>query len=132
MPLNILLPIVVVGIVAIVVLIWVLNPTPRLVFRSKADVVEIWNRRNPNAEARSVVLNPDNSAALVTTRAGAGLVWSFGADAVTRPFQRSSECADTADGLVIKSHDFTAPKILIRLPRASDRVKWRAILEEST
>jgi len=132
MPLDILLPMVVVGIAVIVLLIRVLRPTPPFRMRDRDDAIAIWNRHNPDDPARSVLLGPDRASALIETARGRGIIWGLGADPVTRHLRRDAECRETDRGLIIKSGDFTAPAIRLYLPSQRDRDMWRAMLEEKS
>ena len=128
MPLEILLPLVIAGIVGGVGLVWLLQPTPPLVFTAREQAAEIWNRRNPDAPARSVHLNPAGSHALVETATGPGILWSFGADPVNRLLTPDCDIRETNGGLRITTHDFTAPRIDIPLD-STERRHWLDLLK---
>jgi len=128
-PLGVLLPMVVLGIMGLALLIRVLRPTPPLRFSSPEVARNIWDRRNPDDPACDVQLDAAESAALITTRTGAGLLWSMGADPVARRFQSRCVCVETRTGLVVKTGDFTAPKIRLVLPDRDVRRRWCQILE---
>ncbi len=129
MPLSILLPLVVFGIIGAVLLIRWLRPTPLLVLESPEDTARLWDHFNPDQPAGHVQLNSTRSHALVETDAGLGVVWSFGADPVTRPLQRGFRVESTAAGVRIRTGDFTAPVIDIPLPHDVQRKEWRVLLE---
>lgn len=129
MPLTILLPVAVLSIAFVGVLIRWLRPTPVKVFTSPHEVEEIWQHRNPETPLRNIHLNPSGTAALVETTHGPGILWAFGADPVTRLFDRPVKCRKTKTGLRIMTGDFTAPKLDILLPDPHQQQEWCAILE---
>ncbi len=130
MPLNILLPIVVIGIGGITLLILLLRPTPSLGFPTPDAAVQTWNRRNPLHPARRAIPNPAGTHALIMTDTVPGLLWSMGADPVTRLLDMPLRVKETGKGLVVQTADFTAPRIAIPLPDGKARRQWRALLEE--
>lgn len=132
MPLTLLLPIVILGIAGIFLLIRALNPTPDLTFTDPAMAQALWDHQNPDAAAQAVHITPGGRHVLIETAAGAGLLWSFGADPVTRTFDTAPEVAETATGLTLTTHDFTAPRIAIPLADPASRAKWTAILTGQT
>lgn len=128
MPLQVLLPLVVIGIAAIVLLIRAMRPTPQLTFASPAQAKDIWNHRNHDCEATGARLNNAQTHALIQTRQGVGLLWAFGADPVTRHFRPPVACRQTSKGLRLVTHDFTAPLIDIPLTDEKNRYAWLQIL----
>jgi len=129
MPLDILLPMVVIGIAGLGLLIRLLRPTPAFCLTSPERARDIWNHRNPRHPAGEIHLNRAGTVALIKTPAGDGLLWSFGADPVTRLFVSPPVCHETGSGLRIITGDFTAPKITIPLPDPDERHLWRRVLE---
>ncbi len=132
MPLQVLLPLVVIGITAIVLLIRAMRPTPPLTFASPDQAKAVWNHRNHALEATSARLNSAHTHALIQTRHGIGLLWSFGVDPVTRHFSPPVACRQTTKGLRLVTHDFTAPIIDIPLTDTDIRTTWQAILSGGT
>lgn len=128
MPLTLLLPIVVLGIAGIFLLIRMLQPTPDLTFSDAGTARAIWDHQNPDTPALNVHIAPDGRHVLVETEAGAGLLWAFGTDPVSRVFDRAPDLRDTGAGLILITHDFTAPRITIPLADAASRADWTAIL----
>jgi hypothetical protein len=124
MPLSVLLPLVVFGITLIVLLVRVLAPTPALVFRDPEAVRAVWDRRHPDQPALEVRLDDAGRHALVHTAAGPGLVWTLGADPVTRLLPTGAEARESEGGLVVDLHDFTAPRFRIALGTAEARADW--------
>jgi len=129
-PLAILLPLVVLGISAIVLLVRALKPTPPLVFSDPDMAREIWNHRRPNTPAQEVLLNFAGTHALVQTEEGTGILWSFGADPVARLLSASANWRQQGDVLTVRTGDFTAPKIKISLKEPSERTRWTSLLKE--
>jgi hypothetical protein len=129
MPLSILLPLVVFGILGAVLLINWLRPTPPLVLETPEQVQALWDHFNHEAPAEKVHLNAGRSHALVETGAGIGVLWSFGADPVSRLLGRAYTVRDTGTGICILTGDFTAPSIDIPLPHEVQRKEWRVLLE---
>jgi len=129
MPLSILLPLVVFGILGAVLAIKWLRITPDLVLKTPEQVLELWQHFNPDADAEQVHLNAVRSHALVETAQGLGVVWAFGADPVTRLLDADWEVRETPQGVRLITHDFTAPTIDIPLPHDVQRKQWRVLLE---
>lgn len=132
MPLNILLPVVIAGIAGITLLILLLRPTPRLIFATADEAIEAWNRRNPFHPATRAMVNPAGTHALIVTETKPGLLWSMGADPVTRLLDMPFKLTEHNKGLVVRTDDVTAPRIAIPLHDAELRRNWRALLEDIT
>jgi hypothetical protein len=129
-PLEILLPMVVIGITGVVLLIRWLHPTPDYRLADQDQVAKIWNHRNVEVAARAVHLNTEHSHALVETDQGVGVVWVFGADPVTRLLDQPFDLEPSGNGLRIQTNDFTAPHIDLALDGAEiDR--WHNILAQN-
>jgi hypothetical protein len=129
MPLSVLLPLVVFGITLIVVLVRVMAPTPALVLDDEGAVRAIWDRRHPDLPARAVRLDEAGHHALVLTEAGPGIVWTLGADPVTRVLPKGTRVRETGTGLLIDLGDFTAPRLSVALTMADARRDWARELE---
>jgi len=128
-PLEILLPLVILGIVGAVILIGLLRLTPDLVIETPDQAAALWAHFNPDIPAGTVHLNANRSHALIETPKGLGVVWSFGADPVTRLLHKGWSMTETAKGVRLITHDFTAPVIDIPLPHEVQRKEWRVLLE---
>jgi len=126
-PLEILLPMVVIGIICIVLLIHWMRPTPEFRLEDRKQVADIWAHRNPENTASTIHLNGARSHALIETAQGFGLVWVFGADPVTRLLDQPFELEASGSGLRILTHDFTAPRVDIVLDTA-EITRWSDIL----
>ncbi len=129
MPLEILLPIVVVGITCIVLLIRWLRPTPEFRLHDTDQAAEIWNHRNHDIVAGAVHLNVARTHALIETGGGIGLVWVFGADPVTRLLDQPVVFKSRGNGLSIQTRDFTAPRVDVMLDGA-EITHWTDILRQ--
>jgi|GEM_PF-2949608 len=129
MPLNILLPMVVLGIAGLVLLVRLLRPTPPLTLANRKAARALWDHRNPENPARAIHLSRSRNAALIETDTAAGLLWSMGCDPVTRLFHTAPDCHETDKTLIVRTGDFTAPKITIALPDPTERRRWRSVLE---
>ncbi|NOX39505.1 MAG: hypothetical protein GXP05_03055 [Alphaproteobacteria bacterium] len=132
MPLQVLLPLVVIGITAIVLLIRAMRPTPPLTFATTDQAKAVWDHRNHDHEATRAHLNLAQTHALIETRQGIGLLWSFGVDPVTRHFRPPVACRQTTKGLRLVTHDFTAPIIDIPLTDRDIRTTWQQLLTAGT
>mgnify|MGYP006928173291 CR=1 FL=1 len=129
MPLSILLPFVVFGILGAVLLIKWLRPTPTLMLDSPEQARALWEHFNADVAVEAVHLASTRLHALVETKAGLGIVWSFGADPVTRALGKHYTVENIAGGVRIKTGDFTAPVIDVPLPHDVQRKEWRVLLE---
>lgn len=129
MPLSILLPLVVFGILLIVVLVRLMSPTPVLVLRGEPEAFAIWDRRHPDLPAHSALLDAGGRFALVETDAGRGLIWTLGVDPVTRLLPETLRVSDTSKGLALDIGDFTAPRINLEIAGLAERAAWRLALE---
>jgi hypothetical protein len=114
MPLELLLPVVVLGIGGIVLLIHLFGFSQPCVLKDEATVANHWLRHFPGDEIISIVIDDTSRSALVDTGGGAGLIWSFGADTVARRLERS-DIEETEAGFRVRFHDFTAPGHVIQL-----------------
>lgn len=128
MPLGLLIIIVVIGIAGIALLAHRLGMSAPLEM-AEDDARARWLREWPDDPVTAIRRAPDGHAALVLTRTGPGLVWSFGADSVARRI-RDAELTDCAQGLRIDLHDFAAPPVTLHLP-PDDARTWRAAIEEA-
>lgn len=129
MPLTILLPFVVFGILGAVLLINWLKPTPPLMLANPDQALAIWQHFNPDLPASAVYVNSSRTHAIAETAKGLGVIWAMGADPVTRLLAPGYTVRETARGVRLTTHDFTAPYIDIPLPHAVQRKEWRVLLE---
>lgn len=113
MPLETLLILVVGGITTIAIILHLTGRSERAALRPDT-VRAAWLRHFPQDEVRDILLARDGHAALVETQAGPGLLWALGADTVGRRLQDYT-FSDTGDGLTIRFHDFTAPRVTLTL-----------------
>jgi len=119
-PLQILLAMVAIGIVAVVALVHLLGHSRPLTLPGKSAARAHWRRHNPDDQIRDITVCHSGHTALVETDHGPGLLWSFGADTVARPLHGAT-ARQTAKGLTIRLPDFAAPRVSLRmdLPEAT-------------
>ncbi|MDQ2094730.1 hypothetical protein [Rhodalgimonas zhirmunskyi] len=127
MPLEILGPMVLLGIVGIGVLLHLMGLSAPHHFACPDDARAAWDNAFPQHPARRATLCADNTAALIDTDAGPGLVWPMGADVAAR-LLAGAQIEAHGETLSIRLPDFTAPRIRLPLPQ-EDRATWRDILE---
>lgn len=126
MPLNILLPLVVIGIAAIAVMLHLTGKSKRA--RLTQDSARAaWLRHFPDDQVAQVLAADEGHAALVETNQGWGLIWSFGADTVARHLTDVA-IEDTKQGLRFKFSDFTAPSVRVILA-PDERMIWRKMVQ---
>lgn len=126
MPLPVLLVLVVGGIAAIAVLLHLTGRSQALVM-SPEMALAAWARHFPGDDTVEALVTPDGHAALVLTRQGNGLLWAMGADTVARRL-RDFDLIETAEGLTILFHDFTAPRVTLRLDEFQRR-RWLNLMD---
>jgi len=85
-----------------------------------------WNRHFPDDEIMDVTVAQDGHAALVQTSQGPGLLWSFGADTVARHL-RDFDLLEQTESLKVMFHDFTAPRVTLRLTE-TERPVWQKMM----
>ncbi len=127
MPLNILVPMVVLGIAGIALLLHVLGLSRRKLFGDVAEARAAWLDEFPEDVPTRVVLSHDHRAALVDTEKGHGIVWPMGADSTAR-YLDGATVACTTTGLRIDLPDYTAPRIDLALD-AEEVARWPALME---
>lgn len=129
MPLSILLPMVVIGIASIAVLLHVLGLSRAATLSDEATARTAWLREFPGHVPTRVFLCESQSAALIETAQGHGVVWSMGADTTAR-YLTHAQVKRSKSGLRIALPDYTAP--VIRLKLAPDEVaRWLYDLQET-
>lgn len=127
MPLQILLPMVVIGIAGIVVLLHMLGRSELARLEDDDAARRAWLREYPGTPPARVILSHDRHAALIETARGAGVVWPMGMDTTAR-FLRGATIRRTKDGLCIDLPDFTAPRIRLRL-NDDEADLWPTLME---
>lgn len=114
MPLQILLPLVVIGIAGIGVLLHLLGRSEVARFDDEAAARLAWLREYSDAPPSRVILSHDHHAALIETDHGPGVVWPMGMDTTAR-YLHGAQIRRTKDGLRVDLPDFAAPCIRLRL-----------------
>lgn len=127
MPLYLLLPIVVLGILGIALLLHLLGNSKRFSMVDAGQVNELWQRQFPNARVSSVDISDTRHQALVETSDGPGVVWAMGADVACRLIGDGA-VQDTGTGLKVWLGDYSAPVIYITLNDRTTRKQWVATL----
>ncbi|SLN64305.1 hypothetical protein PSA7680_03391 [Pseudoruegeria aquimaris] len=128
MPLTVLGPLVVFGLLAIALTIRVLRVSQPFSFDSEADAVAALARHMPGRRATGVMLSADRRSALVETPEGGVLIWAFGADTVAHALHGATP-APTRDGLRVRLHDFAAPGPRLALT-PQERDEWQRKIED--
>ncbi|WP_164659410.1 hypothetical protein [Tropicibacter sp. Alg240-R139] len=126
MPLEILLILVVLGIASIAVMLHLSGRSKRARLTAESAGAA-WERHFPDDQVTGVIAAQDGHAALVTTSAGVGLVWAFGADTVARHLVEV-DLDDTTRGLRFRFSDFTAPSVRVALA-PEERQLWRNTIQ---
>lgn len=130
MPLNILLPMVIVGIAGIVLLLHLLGLSRPARFETEAQARAAWLREFPDDIPQRITLCEHRGAALIGLADGFGVVWPMGADTTARHLT-SAQITRAAGGLHITLPDYTAPRIHLRLG-AEEAAQWLHQTELST
>lgn len=129
MPLEILAPMVVIGIFGIALMLH-LSGQSRTDPLTAERAAEAWITQIPGVASRQILLSDDARVALVETDRGPGLLWVFGADCTARLFSAPPAVRETADQIVVTTGDFTAPRIRARLADGADRRRWTDTLTQ--
>jgi hypothetical protein len=129
MPLNVLLPIVVFGIVGIAVLLHYMGWSKPATLADEAAAETAWLEEFPDDPPKRVVLSHDHHAALIDTEKGHGVVWPMGADTTAR-YLTDAKLSRTHTGLRIDLPDYTAPRIHLTLD-ADEANQWPTLMEHS-
>ena len=127
MPLQILLPMVVIGIAGVVILLHMLGRSELARFEDEDAARLAWLREYPGTPPTRVILSHDRHAALIETAHGAGVVWPMGMDTTAR-FLNGADIRRTGDGLRIDLPDFAAPRIRLRL-EDDEAELWPTLME---
>lgn len=132
-PMHIMLPIVVLGITAVVFLVHMTGGTVTRHINDLADAQAIWAGDHPDDVLDEARVDDLGHAALVRLNDGRrGVIWAFGDDAVVRHLDGPPEVVDQPDGLLLHLHDFTAPAIRVVLANENERAAWRTVLQAKT
>ena len=126
MPLEILLVLVVGGIAGVTLLLH-LTGRSRLHLLTPQTVPGQWLRHFPDDTVIDATLAHDGHAALVRTQAGAGLLWSFGADTVAR-YLEDFDWIETSEGIEVQFHDFSTPRATLHLDE-TERQHWQHLMD---
>jgi len=129
MPLHILLPLVVLGIVGIAVLVHIMGWSKAATLADEAAAESAWLDEFPDDPPIRVVLSQDRHAALVMTKKGRGVIWPMGAGTTAR-YLTDGKISRTARGLRIDLPDYTAPRIHLTLDE-SEANKWPTLMEHT-
>jgi hypothetical protein len=129
MPLEILLPMVVLGIAGITLLLHVLGLSCPALLADGQAARAAWLDEFPEDKPQRVVLSHDHRAALIETAKGKGVVWPVGADTTARYLQ-GAQITRTARGVRLDLPDYTAPHIHLTLD-AAEADSWPRMLEQS-
>ncbi|GHA56536.1 hypothetical protein GCM10008927_22900 [Amylibacter ulvae] len=128
MPLHILGPMVLIGIISIGILLHLLGNSKRMVFTNADQVIDRWHREHPETSVERVEISDSGHQALVKTDAGIGLIWVMGFDTASRIIALPIETKNRQSGISIKLNDFTAPRIKVDLNTEQNQSHWIAIL----
>ncbi len=114
MPLSILLPMVVCGIIGIAVILHLMGLSRAALLPDNDAAQAAWLREFPDHVPTHVILSRDHHAALIETVTGRGVVWPMGADTTAR-YLSGARITRTTTGLRIDLPDYTAPHIRLSL-----------------
>ena len=129
MPLEVLLPMVVVGIAGITLILHVLGLSRPARLADEAEARAAWLDEFAEDKPMTVTLSRDGRAALVKTSRGRGVVWPMGADTTAR-YLDGARVLHTQRGLRIDLPDYTAPRIHLTLD-ASEADMWSSEMERA-
>ena len=116
MPLHILGPMVVIGVIGVAILLHLMGLSKRLRF-DESTARAAWLRHFPDASVRTVHVAPDGHAALIHSTDGPGIVWAMGADSAAR-FVHGARPEQRPDQLVLHFRDIGTPTIRLAVPAA--------------
>lgn len=130
MPLDVMIPMVVIGIAGIGVLTYLLGWAKPVSFAVPEDAMRAWAENFPDGPApTSAAVAGDGRAALVETEEGPGLIWPMGQDCAAR-LLKDAQVSPTKAGLRVDFHDFGTPPVPVVLDGLHDAEAWRAILTD--
>lgn len=129
MPLGFSLVIIVLGVIAVVGLVHLTGGSASRRFADEAEVIRAWSFDHPDEPVRDVILSKVNRAALINTAEGEGLIWSFGAQSVTRKLEPGllRRVVEHPRGLCLEFAEFDAPRVVLDLTGA-EVASWTAFL----
>jgi hypothetical protein len=128
MPLEVLGPLVAVGIGGVVLLVHLLGWSRPRALADEAEAVAALTREFPDAAARRVILGDDRIAALVELKRGLGVVRAMGIGRVARALgPGEAEARTRRGGIRIVMADFGAPNLDIALADADQRAEALAM-----
>lgn len=127
MPLEILAPMVVLGIAGLA-LMFHFGGASEIAPLDPARARSEWQTHYPDIPAGEIRLDDAAACALVETPRGPGLLWLMGADTCARLVQIPPRIESRGDKLVIRTGDFTAPRVVVRLADPQAREQWRTAL----
>ena len=125
MPLAVLLPVVVLGIVGIGLILHLTGQSRRFEVSDTRTAQAQWRRHWPEARIRALDLG--GGAALVVDQDGPGLLRPFGADTVAPRIVRLEE---TPGGLRLGFDGLAAPPVTLRLDPET-RARWLTLWRDS-
>jgi hypothetical protein len=124
-PLHLLVPSVVFGVVLVIGLTWAAGWT-ELAALDESSALERWSFDHPESVVQRVVVARDRRAALVRHGSGTGLVFVVGDRWATRDV-RAATAELTADGVLLRFPEFGNPRVMIGL----DHDVWREVVDAS-
>ncbi|MEO1001233.1 MAG: hypothetical protein AAFW69_11640 [Pseudomonadota bacterium] len=127
MPLELLGPLVVLGILGVVALVHMTGGSARPGLAGPEHARAAFTAARPEAEVAEVELMPGGQAALVTLAGGdAALLWLMGDDPVVRELEPGilTRVEVGRRGLRLHLADFTAPRVEIAMADPGDRAAW--------
>ncbi len=127
MPLHLLLPIVVLGILGVALLLHLLGKSERIEIVDVDQVRDLWHHQYPNAMVLAVEIADGGHQAMVQTSDGPGVVWAMGADVACR-LVGDAGVSEHSKGLKIRLGDYSAPIVRIKLSDPKTRQHWLATL----
>ncbi|MEP3297147.1 MAG: hypothetical protein ABJO27_11855 [Pseudoruegeria sp.] len=114
MPLTVLLPMVVFGILGIAILLHFLGLSRPMQFNDDASVSKQFHRLNPALSVHNIVKSSAGTAAIVSTSTGPYLIWAFGADCTSHSLMGADIIA-VPRGVRVRLNDFASPGPTISL-----------------
>ncbi|MEM9010307.1 MAG: hypothetical protein AAGE18_03715 [Pseudomonadota bacterium] len=129
MPLELLAPLVVLGVAIVVLAVHVSGGSRPLSLATEAAVRAAWAEAEPDRPLSEVLPCPDGRAAVVIDGAGVpALLWTLGADPVVRELHpgvlRAVE--ERREAIRLYLDDFAAPVVEIGVPDTAVRAVWIA------
>lgn len=130
MPLEILGPMVVFGILGIALLLHLAGQTDPLRLKNEKDVIRAWQREHPDDEVTRIHIAANKRSALLRTKEGAlGLVRTLGADTALHDLSQS-QWSTKGNTLTLRSDDFSAPRIRLTLA-PEEQALWASLRDKT-